>query len=110
MTSTEDLERRVTELENEVARLRRELDRANAEGQETRVLASGADRDIAELRDEMRAVKRVLNALRENQIELAARMDRLEQRMDALEAEMRRGFAMLNVGMTRILELLEERD
>jgi hypothetical protein len=62
MDSSEDLERRVTAVEAEVAITRREAAAARA-------LAAGADRDVADYRAEMRAHTRGLGALRETQIE-----------------------------------------
>jgi hypothetical protein len=65
------------------------------------VLAAGADRDVSELRAELRAHTQVLNAVREN---FAAQ----GQRSDGLEREKRTGFATMATGMAQITELLTE--
>jgi hypothetical protein len=56
---------------------------------------------------------RVLNALRETQLEhgrpldsLEVRFDGLEGRFDGLETEMRDGFSVLNAGMAQIPAML----
>ena len=59
-----------------------------------RVLAGGADRDVSEVRAELRAHTQSLNALRETQLEQGQRMSD--------------GFTMLNVGMSHITTLLQK--
>ena len=88
----DDLESRFTKLEHEVDRLREEVASARA-------LAALADRDVAELRAEMRGYRQVLNALRETQLEQG-------QQIDGLRQEMREGFAMQATGMAQITALL----
>ncbi|RZQ64363.1 hypothetical protein [Amycolatopsis suaedae] len=84
----EDLAGRVARLERQVA----ELAERAADSAAARVLAAGADRDVAEVRAELRAHTGALNALRENQIDL--------------REEMRRGFATVNTSLSQIIELL----
>jgi hypothetical protein len=76
------------------------------------VLAAGADRDVSELRTELRAPTQVLNAVRETQLGLGREMRESfaaqGQRSDGLEREMRTGFATMATGMARITELLTE--
>ena len=62
MGSMEELEGRVTALETEMRSVR-------ADAAAARVLAGGADRDVATLATGMDAQKRLLEALRETQIE-----------------------------------------
>ena len=132
MSDPGDLERRVTALEQEVARLSGELERAHEDTEAARLLASGADRDVSDVRGQLRAQRLLLQALRDTQIEQGKRLDRLEHRMDrielrmnaledrmtgldtrltdrmdALEAEMREGFAKIHTGMSHIVTLLE---
>jgi hypothetical protein len=101
MTDNGDtLEARVAGLETEIAVVRSEAAAARA-------LAAGADRDVAEYRAEMRLHTRVLNALRETQIEQGTQMAEGFARVDAEMAEIRGGFATVNTGMAQIVTLLE---
>jgi chromosome segregation ATPase len=124
----DDLESRFTRLEHEVTRLREDVASARA-------LAALADRDVAELRTEMRAHHKVLNALRETQLEQGQQIDELRREIDELRQEirqridelrremrqeidglgremlevrreMREGFAMQATGMAQITTLL----
>jgi hypothetical protein len=106
----DSVEARVTSLEQEVARLREQItltsaDAAAARGESTaaradsaaaRVLAAGADRDVSDVRTELRAHTQALNALRETQLEQGR--------------EMRDGFATVAVDMAQITALLTERN
>lgn len=98
-----NLESRLDRLEHEVTRLREDVASARA-------LAALADRDVAELRTEMRAYHKVLNALRETQLEQGQQIDVLRQEMrqeiKELRQEMRGGFAMQSTGMAQITALL----
>lgn len=58
-------------------------------------------RDVSALAAKLDAHTRVLNALRETQLEQG-------HRIDGLEHEMRQGFAMMATGMARITALLED--
>ncbi len=99
----DDLESRYSRLEHQVSRLREDVASARA-------LAALADRDVAELRTEMRAHHKVLNALRETQLEQGKQIDGLRQEMQqelgGLRQEMREGFAMQSTGMAEIIALL----
>jgi hypothetical protein len=66
----DDLELRVTSLEREVIRLREQVTLTSSDAAAARVLAAGADRDVSEVRAELRAHTQGLNALRETQLEL----------------------------------------
>ncbi len=106
----DDLESRFSRLEFQVSRLREDVASARA-------LAALADRDVAELRTEMRAHHKVLNALRETQLEQGKQIGELRQEMreeiggmhqeiGGLRQEMREGFAMQSTGMAQIVALL----
>lgn len=86
MSSLEDLAHRVAAVEAELALVRQEAAAARA-------LASGADRDVAEYRAELRAHTRTLGALRETQLEHYA-----EHKADAAE---------IKAGIAQIAHLLE---
>lgn len=99
MIEPEDVETRLSAVEQEVARLRAKLGDVAADAAAARVLAGGADRDVSDLGETLRAHTQLLNALRETQIEQAQRLYSLDQRMT-------QGFATLGEGMTRIHTLL----
>jgi isocitrate lyase len=82
MRPEDDIPERVTALENEVGRMRDELTVARTDAEAARVLASGSDHDVSEVRAELRAHMRAIGALREEQV--------------AVGREMRRGFAMMD--------------
>ncbi len=127
-------EARLAILEREVARLREQsilissdATGARVDAAAARVLAAGADRDVSEVRAELRAHIQALNALRETQLEQTREMregfaemrgdltetrkDLTETRKDLTEmrgdlAEMREGFAQQATGMAQITALL----
>ncbi|MBN2622893.1 MAG: hypothetical protein JXA83_05985 [Acidimicrobiales bacterium] len=86
MSSLEDLERRITAMETELAVVRQEAAAARA-------LAAGADRDVADYRAELRGHTRTLGALRETQLEHYA-----EHKADSAE---------IKAGIAQIVRLLE---
>ena len=115
----DDVEARVTSLEQEVARLREQITltssdatAARADATAARVLAAGADRDISEVRTELRAHTQALNALREIQLDQGQEMRESfasqERRSGELEREMQGGFATMVTGMAQITALLTE--
>jgi chromosome segregation ATPase len=116
----EELEGRVSALEAEMRSVRQDAAAA-------RVLAGGADRDVSAFGAKLDAQQRLLEALRETQIEhgrrlaghdkrftsleqrfdgLEQRFDGLGQRFDSLESQMWQGFANLERGQNVILDLL----
>jgi chromosome segregation ATPase len=110
----DDLERRVNALESEMARLREQAAIAATDARAARVLAAGADRDVAEVRAELRAHTQALNALRETQLEQGrmlnehGRMLNEHGRMLNEQGQaMTGGFSKLNAGMTELRTLLE---
>ncbi|MGH3718220.1 MAG: hypothetical protein ACRDRI_05130 [Pseudonocardiaceae bacterium] len=105
--SPNDLEARVGILEREVARLREESALASSDAGAARVLAAGADHDVSEVRSELRAHTRALNALRETQLEQGRLLTEQGEAIVSLEQKMNAGFATLNTGMAKITALLE---
>lgn len=109
MTSPEgsDLEARVGRLEDEIVLLRSRVERAGENAAAARILAGGADTDVADVRTELRAHRQSLNALRETQVEMAGQLAVVSERMDDMNARMETGFATVNTGMAQIVALLE---
>ncbi|WP_460441499.1 hypothetical protein [Amycolatopsis stemonae] len=101
MASLEDLEARVTALEEQVRQSREDATAA-------RVLAGAADRDVSEFKQLFYAQVKVLNALRETQIEHGQRLDGLDARFDQLETKVDSGFTKINVSTDRISQLLQQ--
>ncbi len=102
----DDLLRRIAAVEAELALLRNDLREqgiamrlSESNASAARHLAAGADRDVSELRAEMQALTRALNALRMTQIELYSKheADLGEMRNDitGLRQETRAGFELL---------------
>lgn len=111
----------MTEEQNETRRLAIEaLEIARAardDAAAARVLATGASKDAGEMKAQLQAHTKVLNALRETQLEqgsrldrVEGRLDRVEGRLDRLETEVQNGFTMVASGMARITELIESRE
>lgn len=107
MANAEDLENRVALLEREVARLREQAALTNSDAGAARVLAAGADHDVAEVRAELRAHTKALNALRETQLEQGQTLQEHAQILQEHGQRMSEGFATLNVGMAQITALLK---
>lgn len=102
----DEVERRVRDLERETARLRELVAVAGADAAAARVLAAGADRDVSDVRAELRAHTRVLAALRETQLELRAELSETRRESREQGGEMRQGFATVHAGMAEITTLL----
>lgn len=111
MTNPDDLANRVSKLEREVARLREQSVLTTTDAGAARVLAAGADRDVGEVRAELRAHIQVLHALRETQLEQGQRMEAGFAALRETQVEQARrteaGFAVLNTGMGQIATLLQ---
>lgn len=107
MAEPENLPDRVAALEHDVGRMREQLAEAANDARAARVLASGADRDVSEVRAELRAHTRAISALHDDQVEFRGEMYAFRDEMYAFREETRRGFATVNTGMARIVELLE---
>ncbi|MGW4062030.1 hypothetical protein ACWEGE_27380 [Amycolatopsis sp. NPDC004747] len=108
MASLEDLEARVTALEEQVQQSRHDAAAA-------RILAGTADRDVSEFKQTLNGHTKVLNAVRETQIEHGQRLDRLENklgsvddRLGTLEAKVDSGLTKINVSMEQMSRLLQQ--
>jgi hypothetical protein len=111
--SERSLGRDVVVLEREVVRLREQTVLTSSDAAAARVdaaaaraLAAGADRDVSEVRAELRAHIQALNALRETQLEQAREIAEMRAEMREGFAEMREGFAKQATGMAQITALL----
>jgi hypothetical protein len=97
MPEPPDLESRVSALETQVEQLSRRVRRSEQDAAAARVLAGGADRDVGEMRGEIRDFRQAttasFNAMREDLGDLRTRVSNLETRVDDGFAEMDRGFA-----------------
>lgn len=96
----------MSSLEREVASLRELAEHASDNAAAARAMASGADRDVAEVRGELRAHTSTLNALRETQLEHSHKVDRHHAENRQAFAEHRQAFAQLAAGMEHITTLL----
>jgi chromosome segregation ATPase len=109
----DNVEVRLTVLEREVARLREQVTLTATDAGAARVLAGGADRDVSEVRAELRAHTQALNALRETQLEQGQQLreqreEIRELRYDlaGLDQRVAGGFATLGEGMAQIHTVL----
>lgn len=121
----EDLERRVGSLETQVGDINRRLRAAEQDAAAARVLAGAADRDVAEIRAEIRDFRQAttagFNALREDFVDLRAHVDRGLERVDRRFEQVDRSFEQVDrgfiemrgkfdaaaAGQQRIVELIE---
>jgi len=106
-TSGDNVERRVARLERDIARLREELALAGSDASAARTLAAGADRDVSEVRAELRAHTQALNALRQTQLEQGQTLERLQESVQQQAEVTSDGFATVRSGMTQIVALLD---
>jgi chromosome segregation ATPase len=90
-----ELSARVHFLEGEVRRIRGRLAELTGDVGVAKLLASEADREVADLRAVLNGHTRVLNALRSD-------MTDLRNHVDAGFTEMREGFAVVGVGMAQL--------
>jgi len=121
VAAPEDIESRLSAVERELAQLREQTALAAVDAAAARTLSAGADRDVSEVRAELRAHTSVLHALRETQLDHGGRLDRHDARFDQLDARFDqldarfdagfaaadKAFATVNTGMAHILTLLE---
>jgi hypothetical protein len=103
MTQPPNLEARVAALETQVRELVDRVRHNEQDAAAARVLAGGADRDVAEIRGEIREFREqntwVLNAMRHD-------LTDLRQRVDSGFAEMRGKLDATAAGQQQIAELL----
>lgn len=105
--TSDNLESRLTAVEREVAQWRERQVLAASDAAAARTLAAGADRDVSEVRAELRAHTSALYALRETQLEQGHRLDGVDARLDDQHRVMTGGFATVQAGLTQIVGLLE---
>jgi len=120
----DDLEPRVAALESDVGELRARVEHSEQDAAGARVLAGGADRDVAEIRTEIREFRvqnmRLHNATREDLADMRGDMNEMGSSVTGLRTEMAelrghtdRGFAQIRglldaaaAGQQRIVDLL----
>lgn len=112
-----DLEARVDALESRVDELTGQLEHVRQDAVAARVLAGGADRDVEQVRGEMRDFRQAtiasFNAMRDDLVDLRSRVDDGFSRVDDGFSRVNDGFAeirgrldMTAVGLAHITELL----
>jgi chromosome segregation ATPase len=105
---------------SEPAELERRVSRLETEMSEVCHLARGASWEVGALRADLRSHTRVLNALRQTQVDQGEEMrtgfarvdgelDDLRAEVGDLRAEVREGFSVLAVGQAQITALLTTR-
>lgn len=106
MSRPDDLEPRVSALETEVQELRSRVRSSERDAAAARVLAGGADRDVEQIRGEIRDLRRAMaagfNATREDILDLRSRFDDVDRGF----AEMRGKFDAAAAGQQEIVALL----
>jgi chromosome segregation ATPase len=111
MAQPNDLEARVTALETQVRELDQRVRHSEQDAAAARVLAGGADRDVAEIRGEIRDFReqntRVLNGLREDLTDLRQRTENGFARVDDGFAEMRGRLDATAAGQQQIVGVLD---
>jgi predicted nucleic acid-binding Zn-ribbon protein len=105
-----DLEARVSALETEVHELKGRLSRSEQDAAAARVLAGGADRDVNEIRGELRDFRQAttasFNAMREDISDLRADFGDLRDHVDQGFAEIRGRLDGVAAGHQRIVDML----
>jgi DNA anti-recombination protein RmuC len=101
-----DLEARVTALEAQVRELADRVRHSQQDAAAARVLAGGADRDVAEMRGDIREFReqntRVLNAMRQDLTDLRSRVDDGFARVDEQFARVDERFARVDNGFAEM--------
>jgi len=96
MTHPDNIETRVSALETQVRDLTERMRHCEQDAAAARVLAGGADRDVAEVRREIREFReqntRVLNAMREDLTDIRQQMNNGFAKIDQQFADIDRGF------------------
>lgn len=109
--SQDDLEGRVDALETTVEDINRRLRATEQDAAAARVLAGAADRDVtdikAEIRDFRNATTASFNALREDFVDLRNRVDRGFEQVDRGFAEMRGRLDATAGGQQHIADLIQ---
>lgn len=115
----DDLESRVTSLEQQVSDLNERVRASDQNAAAARILAGGADRDVGEIRGEIRDFRRAttasFNALRQDFVDLRDHVDRGFAQVDQALTQVDRGFAEMRgkfdaaaAGQAQIIGLLNK--
>ncbi len=106
MAQPRDLEERVSALETQVHELAERVRHSEQDAAAARVLAGGADRDVAEIRREIREFReqntRVLNAMREDLVDLRSAVDQGFARVDEKFSRIDENFARVDESFARV--------
>lgn len=107
----DDLEPRVEALEREVRELAGRVRESERDAAAARVLAGAADRDVGEIRGELRdfrhATTASFNALRQDFVDLREHVDGRFKQVDQGFTEMRGKFDAAAAGQQQIVDLLQ---
>lgn len=110
MAQPEDLEARMTALETEVRQLADRVRHSEQDAAAARVLAGGADRDVAEIRGEIRDFRQAttssFNATREDLTDLRSKMQQGFDETQRGFTEMRGKLDATAAGQQQIVDLL----
>src|SRR5262249_19124052 len=110
MAASHNLEARVTALETQVQELTTHVRHIEQDARAARVLAGGADRDVTEIRAEIRDFRQPktasVNAMREDITDLRTEMNNRFAAVDDGFAEMRGKFDATATGLEQIANLL----
>jgi chromosome segregation ATPase len=110
MPAPDDLEARVAALETHVHELDDRVRNSEQNAAAARVLAGGADRDVAEIRGEIRDFRKAtmssFNALREDLTDLRQDQADLRQKVDTGFIEIRGKLDATAAGQQQIVDLL----
>lgn len=110
MAQPENIENRVTALESQVRDLSDQVRHVSHDAAAARVLAGGADRDVAEIRTEIRDFRQAttssFNAMREDLNDLRGETRRGFAEVDRGFAGMRGKFDAMAAGQQQIVTLL----
>ncbi|BBZ52933.1 hypothetical protein H7H82_13270 [Mycobacterium heidelbergense] len=106
-----DLESRVTALEHQVRDLAGRVQTSEQDAAAARVLAGAADRDVSEIRGDLREFRQAtaasFNALREDFVDLRENFVDLREHVNQGFTEMRGKFDAASAGQQHIVDLLQ---
>jgi len=110
MSQPPDLEARVTALEGRVRELDERVRHSQQDAAAARVLAGGADRDVTEMRSEIREFReqntRLHNATRADLSDLRSQTNDLRSQMNDGFTEMRGKFDATAAGLQQVTDML----
>jgi chromosome segregation ATPase len=110
VTQPEDLESRVAALETQVRELTERVRHSQQDATAARVLAGGADRDVSEIRTEIRDFRQAttssFNAMREDLTDLRRTMDDQFREVNGGFTEVRGRLDAAAAGQQQIVDLL----